>query len=206
MAYLINFSCKKKYLINNYKKISDNYLNNNSDNILIENMLFFKYNLKKICIKFIENRYKYKGIIYNFFYKKIYNNNLLQIMNFCYDWHKNISFEYKAIEQIAIESCQKIINEVPSDIIIQKINEINYLKLRKYFAIDIYYFSSLFKYLTKKEQMLLNELKYYGINLFASDQTKVQVTLNNEIFFFNLREQEDIIVILRQFMKIKKIL
>lgn len=206
MAYLINFSCKKKYLINNYKKISDNYLNNNNAQMLIENMLFFKYNLKIMYRKFVENKYKYKYIVYNFFYKKIYNNNLLQIMNFCYDWHKNISFESKAINQIAMESCQRIINEVPSDIIIQEMNEINYLKLRKYFAIDIYYFSSLFKYLTKKEQILLNELKYYGINLFASDQTKVQVTLNNEIFFFNLREQEDIIVILRQFMKIKKIL
>ena len=72
--------------------------------------------------------------------------------------------------------------------------------------IDIYFSLSNLKYLTKKEQNDLHELKYYGINLLASDETKVQVRLNYQNFFFKLCKHEDMIVILRKFMKIKKIL
>lgn len=195
MAYLISFNCKKNYYLKNINNIE-----------YLENLLLFKKKVKFVYKTYLVNKEKYKHIIYDIIFKKTYNKNLLQIISLCYDWHEKILLESDSISQISIKACEKIILDTPSEIIIETIKEQNYLELKKYFMIDIYFSLSNLKYLTKKEQNYLHELKYYGINLLASDETKIQVRLNYQNFYFKLCKHEDMIVILRKFMKIKKIL
>jgi hypothetical protein len=125
---------------------------------------------------------------------------LLNILFFCYEWHKKSLAEVIAINEIARVAAEEISLSVIQEQLLENLKQENLAKIKNYFFIDVHFPFSVLEQLTENDQFLIKELNNYGINFMDSDITKIAVTffdVNHNFFILT----DDLLSIFKKLLK-----